>query len=112
VKAKTIAELALRYQLAVYTQRQPRPHLSPLDRAFWIALSRLWPRWKSVLVIVRPETVVRWHRHRFSELLAVDLSSGTWTTSDLRGDEGPDPPNGHGWLSLVEQRRSVHNGII
>jgi hypothetical protein len=62
---QAMVELALRQQLAVYTHRHPRPRLSPLDRAFWIALSRLWPRWKSVLIIVRPETVVRWHRHRF-----------------------------------------------
>ena len=36
-----------------------------MDRAFWIALSRFWPRWKDVLVIVKPDTVVRWHRKRF-----------------------------------------------
>jgi hypothetical protein len=29
---------------------------------FWIALFRFWPRWKRVLVIVKPDTVVRWHR--------------------------------------------------
>ena len=32
------------------------------DRIFWVALRRLWPRWKDVLVVVRPDTVVRWHR--------------------------------------------------
>ena len=62
---QAIVELALRQQLAVYTQKRPRPRLSPMDRAFWVALSRLWPRWKNHLVIVRPETVVRWHRNGF-----------------------------------------------
>jgi transposase InsO family protein len=58
-------ELALRQQLAVYARKRPRPRLSPLDRAFWVALSRLWPQWRSTLVVVRPETVIRWHRKAF-----------------------------------------------
>jgi putative transposase len=62
---QAIVELALRQQLAVYVHRQPRPRLSPLDRAFWVALSRAWPRWRSALVVVRPETVIRWHRRAF-----------------------------------------------
>jgi putative transposase len=62
---QAIVELALRQQLSVYAQDRPRPRLNPLDRGFWVALSRLWPRWKDHLVVVRPETVVRWHRHGF-----------------------------------------------
>ena len=62
---QAIVELALRQQLAVYAQSRPRPRLSPLDRAFWTVLSQLWPRWKDHLVVVRPETVVRWHRQGF-----------------------------------------------
>jgi putative transposase len=62
---QAIVELALRQQLAVYAQPRPRPRLSPLDRAFWVVLSQLWPRWKDHLVVVRPETVVRWHRQGF-----------------------------------------------
>jgi transposase InsO family protein len=62
---QAVVELALRQQLAVYSQRHPRPRLSPLDRTFWVTLSRLWPRWRSALVLVRPETVVRWHRQGF-----------------------------------------------
>jgi putative transposase len=62
---QALVELALRQQLAVYARRHRRPRLSPLDRAFWIALVRLWPRWKKALVIVKPDTVVRWHREGF-----------------------------------------------
>jgi hypothetical protein len=62
---QAFVELALRQQVAVYAQRQPRPRLSPLDRAFWVALARFWPRWKSALVVVQPETVIRWHRQGF-----------------------------------------------
>jgi putative transposase len=35
------------------------------DRLFWVALRRLWSRWAEVLIIVKPETVVRWHRAGF-----------------------------------------------
>jgi putative transposase len=62
---QAVVELALRQQLAVYAQDRPRPRVSPFDRAFWVMLSRLWPRWKDHLVVVRPETVVRWHRDGF-----------------------------------------------
>ena len=54
---QVVVDLALRQQLAAYTQRRPKPRLTSLDRAFWIVLHRPWPRWKEVLVIVKPETV-------------------------------------------------------
>jgi hypothetical protein len=59
---QAIVETALRQQLAIYSYQQQKPRLSPLDRAFWVTLSRIWPSWKDHLVVVRPETVVRWHR--------------------------------------------------
>ncbi len=62
---QAIVELALRQQLATYTYHGRRPRLGPLDRTFWVALSVLWPRWKNALVVVRPGTVVRWHREGF-----------------------------------------------
>ena len=62
---QAIVELALRQQLAVYVHKHPRPRLSLADRLFWVALSRYWPRWRSALVLVRPETVIRWHRRGF-----------------------------------------------
>ena len=54
---QAIVELALRQQLAVYAHKRRRPPLTPLDRAFWVLFSRLWPRWREVLVIVKPDTV-------------------------------------------------------
>jgi transposase InsO family protein len=60
-----MVELALRQQLATYAQKQTKPKLTPLDRAFWVALSRLWSPWRDTLVIVKPDTVVRWHREGF-----------------------------------------------
>jgi transposase InsO family protein len=57
--------MALRQQLATYSVQCSRPRPTAADRAFWVAHSRIWPRWKEVLCIVQPETVVRWHRRGF-----------------------------------------------
>ncbi len=62
---QVIVELALRQQLVTYAQKKTKPNITPLDRAFWIALFRYWPRWKKALVIVQPDTVVGWHRKGF-----------------------------------------------
>jgi hypothetical protein len=57
--------LALRQQVAVLKRKRPRPPLRPLDRLFWTALRIIWSRWRDALVIVKPETVVGWHRAGF-----------------------------------------------
>ena len=57
--------IALRQQLAVFKRKQPRPALNSSDRIFWIALCRFWRGWKNVLLIVKPNTVVAWHRAGF-----------------------------------------------
>jgi hypothetical protein len=57
--------LALRQQLAVLKRKRLRPRLSGLDRLFWTTLRGVWSRWTDVLVIVKPETVVGWHRAGF-----------------------------------------------
>jgi transposase InsO family protein len=64
---QALVELALRQQLAVYAHAGRRPRLTTLDRAcaFWVLLRQLWPRWRQVLVVVQPETVVPWHRQGF-----------------------------------------------
>jgi putative transposase len=66
-RAGLVAEnLGLRQQLALLRRRQPRPQLRSLDRMFWILLSRSWSRWTDVLAIVKPATVVAWHRRGFA----------------------------------------------
>ena len=57
--------LALRQQVAVLKRKRPRPRLSPLDRLFWTVLRTTWSHWRDALVIVKPETVVGWHRAGF-----------------------------------------------
>jgi putative transposase len=57
--------LALRQQVAVLKRKRPRPQLHSGDRFFWSTLRCLWSRWADVLLIVKPETVVGWHRAGF-----------------------------------------------
>lgn len=60
-----LENLALRQQLLVQQRTIKRPKLRNGDRCSWAWLSRVWPDWKSTLSIVKPETVVKWHRQRF-----------------------------------------------
>ena len=57
----------MRHQLAVYKNMVNRPKLRSSDRLFWVALSRVWPGWRQALVLVSPNTVMRWQRRRFRE---------------------------------------------
>ncbi len=57
--------LALRHQLAVMKRTNKRPKIRIADRLFWVLLSRTWSPWRKSLVIVGPDTVVRWHRKGF-----------------------------------------------
>ncbi len=58
--------LVLRHQLVVLERRQTsRPRLTSADRLFWVWIYRLWPRCLDAVVIVKPETVIRWHRRGF-----------------------------------------------
>jgi transposase InsO family protein len=60
-----LENLALRQQLAVLKHATKRPKLIHADRAFWVALRRLWPDWQNALILVKPETVIGWHRKGF-----------------------------------------------
>lgn len=57
--------LALRQQLAALHRQSKRPRLKKRDRIFWVWFSRLFRNWRSVLVIVQPATVIRWHQQGF-----------------------------------------------
>ncbi len=60
-----LENLALRQQVAVLKQQRPRPPLTRMDRAFWVALQQTWKHWAAALIIVQPDTVVRWHQRGF-----------------------------------------------
>jgi hypothetical protein len=61
-RALLVENLLLRQQLAVALRANPRPRLRRRDRAFWTVARRVCADWRRHLVLVRPETVLRWHR--------------------------------------------------
>jgi hypothetical protein len=64
-QALVLENLALRQQLTSVLHGRRRPRLFPVDRLFWVALRNLWPEWRSALAIVKPATVVPWHRRAY-----------------------------------------------
>jgi len=79
-----LENLALHQQLAVYKRTAPRPKLRTTDRLFWVALARVWAGWRQPLVIVTPDTILRWQRRRFRE---------HWTKLSGRPTRGRPPVN-------------------
>jgi hypothetical protein len=65
-RASLAAEnMALRQQLSVLQRSVKWPKLRWRDRFFWVWLSRLWTGWRSCLMLVKPQTVIHWHRQGF-----------------------------------------------
>jgi putative transposase len=62
--------LVLRHQVTVLRRGTPRPKLEPTDRALLAAISRVLPRSRWSCFLVRPETLLGWHRR---------LVAGVWT---------------------------------
>src|SRR5271168_925767 len=61
-----LENLALRHQLRVLRRQRPgRLRLFTFDRLFWVLLYRLWPRCLEAMVLVKPATVIQWHRQGF-----------------------------------------------
>ena len=60
-----LENLLLRQQLAIFKRKRPRRRLHVLDKVFWVLAQRCWSGWKRALIVVSPETVVRWHRAGF-----------------------------------------------
>src|SRR5687767_5147270 len=63
-----VVENLLRHQLAVALRPRPRPPIRRRDKLFWMLARRLFHDWRRHLVVVRPESVIRWH-HRGWRLL-------------------------------------------
>ncbi len=60
-----LENLALRQQLAILRRKVVRPRVRHAERALWVILARVWDQWRSALILVKPETVLRWHRQGF-----------------------------------------------
>src|ERR1039457_3414262 len=61
-----LENLVLRQQLSVLKRKRPRPRINLFDQLFWVLARRLWSGWKQALIIVTPDTVIRWHRAGFA----------------------------------------------
>src|SRR5215510_12701610 len=78
--------VALQHQLAVLRRQRPgRPQLSSLDRILWVLLYRIWPQVIDAMILVKPATVVEWHRKGFR--------SPPWHPPPDRGLTDLDPPH-------------------
>jgi len=95
-----LENLALRQQLALLRRRSKRPRFGRLDRAFWLCLSNRWSGWRQALHLVRPETVIRWHRQGFRAF---------WTWKSRRGRVGR-PPVGSEIAELLRDRDGIYGG--
>jgi putative transposase len=78
--AKDLEILVLRHQLAVLRRQTPRPKLEPADRALLAAVSRIVPRARWSCFLVKPETLLRWHRR---------FVARTWTYSNRGAGRPP-----------------------
>jgi putative transposase len=95
-----LENVALRQQLAVYKRTVPRPRLRTTDRLLWVGLARIWAGWRRSLVIVTPDTVLRWQRRRFR---------AHWTKSSGRPAVGRPPVNAE--IKALVTRMAVANRL-
>src|SRR5262245_6603293 len=87
--------LALRHQLHVLNRARPRRvHLTRADRLLWVSLSRIWSQWRSAVVIVKPDTVIAWHRTAFRLF---------WTWKSRRGGRPTVPADVRGLIRTISQ---------
>ena len=56
---------ALRQQLVVASRAVKRPSFFPWERGLMVLLASVLPNWQSAVLLVKPETVLRWHREGF-----------------------------------------------
>ncbi len=87
-RAVAFENLALRQQLAVFRRTVKRSQLRHRDRLFWMLLANTWRDWRTALVVVHPDTVVRWHRQwlrrRWTRLAARGLPGRPSTNAAIR----------------------------
>jgi len=96
-RAAWLRIFTLRQQLAVYKHKSKKPMVRNADRFFWSLLSKVWRDWKSELIFVKPETVIRWRERKFREF---------WRNKSQRKPGGPAIPNEH--IDFIRRISSDH----
>ena len=107
-----LENLALRHQSgALRRSAATRPKLTSGDRLFWIRLSRLWCDWRSALAIVKPETVLAWHRAGF-RLFWTWKVRPTWATGHFARGPRSHPQDVPGESPVgCDRRRILHFNV-
>jgi hypothetical protein len=93
--------LCLRQQLLVLQRRKPRPRLTDSDRRLWILAYRWFVSWQTSLLIVKPETVLRWHRQGWR---------GYWRRRSSRRGKTGRPPIAPELRTLI-RRMTMENRV-
>ena len=96
-----VENLCLRQQLIVLQRRVPRPRLRDGDRRFWILVCRWFPTWRDSLLVVQPNTVLRWHRRGWTAY---------WRWRSRPRMRGGRPPLQRALRALI-RRMSVENRL-
>jgi putative transposase len=60
-----LENLLLRQQIIILKRKAKKPKLKNIDRIIPVWISKLWNNWKSALIIVKPETLIGWHKEGF-----------------------------------------------
>ncbi len=68
-----LENLALRQQLSIYHHTLKRPKIRTQDRIFWVLFSKIWKEWRDALIVVKPETVILWHKKGFKLLPFISI---------------------------------------
>jgi len=91
VRGLVVDNLCLRQQLVVLQRRTPRPRLKDADRRFWVLASRWFGGWRTSVLIVKPETVLGWHRRGWRTYIGagVQVAGRRWAGSQLHRNYGP-----------------------
>jgi putative transposase len=98
-KSELILENALLRQQLIVLQRQgKRPTLTWRDRALFVLLASKLPSWKTALLIVQPDTLLRWHR---------DLFRRVWRRKSQRKGEPGRPPVAEEIVTLIRTWRAI-----
>ena len=96
-RAAWVRILVLRQQLVVYKRKSKKPMVRNGDRFFWSLLSKIWRDWKSELIFVKSETVIRWRERKFREF---------WRKKSQRKPGRPAIPNEH--IDFIRRISSDH----
>jgi len=94
--ALQLENIALRHQVGVLQRSVKRPQINRFDRFLWAGFCAVWDEWRSALCIVKPDTVIAWHRKGFRLF---------WTWKVRRGQRGRPPVPKEIWKLIRKMSR-------